>query len=199
MKILYIFLLSLVAATAMAVGKTVFENKTVDFKVTKPEGWQFVTAEADFESLNRIELTQEKYERLMQKYYTTPLVVFMRHPQPFDGLNPSFKVKIRPIDQFKGLKPTQILELFLPYFRKMYEGFSLAQPPTSTQIDGLSAGYMRINYFLTGPGGQVFPTSSEAWIVPRGNYFFMIGAGTRQDESTGTRAEIAEIIASLEL
>ena len=30
--------------------------------------------------------------------------------------------------------------------------------------------------------------------MPRGDYFFMIGAGIRQDERTGTRREIEEIL-----
>lgn len=34
----------------------------------------------------------------------------------------------------------------------------------------------------------------EIWIVPRGDYFFLIGAGTRQDEKTGSRQEIRRIL-----
>jgi hypothetical protein len=40
---------------------------------------------------------------------------------------------------------------------------------------------------------------SELWIVPRGDYFFMIGAGTRQDEKTGTRKEIQEILKTVKI
>ncbi len=58
---------------------------------------------------------------------------------------------------------------------------------------------MRIDYSLTIPDGRFFPTASELWIVPRGDYFFMIGAGTRQDEKTGSRKEILKILNSVEL
>ena len=58
---------------------------------------------------------------------------------------------------------------------------------------------MRIHYSLIIPDGRKFPTSSELWIVPRGDYFFMIGAGTRQDERNGSREEIHEILSTVVL
>jgi len=45
----------------------------------------------------------------------------------------------------------------------------------------------------------VFPTASELWIVPRGDYFFLIGAGTRQDEKTGGRDEIRSILGTVRI
>jgi hypothetical protein len=35
--------------------------------------------------------------------------------------------------------------------------------------------------------------------VPHGDYFFLLGAGTRQDETTGTRAEIRAIVDSVKI
>jgi hypothetical protein len=58
---------------------------------------------------------------------------------------------------------------------------------------------MRINYSLQIPDGRSFPTTSEMWIVPKGNYFYMIGAGTRQDEKTGSRREIRQILDSVKI
>ena len=56
---------------------------------------------------------------------------------------------------------------------------------------------MKIHYSLQVPDGRTFPTTSEMWIVPKGDYFFMIGAGTRQDEKTGSRREIQQIVDSI--
>jgi hypothetical protein len=36
-------------------------------------------------------------------------------------------------------------------------------------------------------------------VVPRGKYFFLIGAGIRQDEKTGSHAEVDGILSSLKL
>ena len=75
----------------------------------------------------------------------------------------------------------------------------MVQEPTDTKVGKLPAAYMRINYSLAIPDGRTFPTASELWIVPRGEYFFMIGAGTRQDGKTGSREEIAKILSNVEL
>jgi hypothetical protein len=66
-------------------------------------------------------------------------------------------------------------------------------------VSGLAGAYVRVHYTLQTAENASFPTASELWIVPRGDFFFMIGAGTRQDEKTGTRAEIASIIQSVKI
>lgn len=43
-------------------------------------------------------------------------------------------------------------------------------------------------------GIGALPITSELWIIPRGDYFFMVGAGTRQDEKTGSRKEVESIL-----
>ena len=48
-------------------------------------------------------------------------------------------------------------------------------------------------------GGDSFPVASEMWIVPRGDYFFIIAGATRQDEKSGPRSEIATIINSIKI
>jgi len=100
---------------------------------------------------------------------------------------------------FNNQDPKHILELVIPQFQKMIEDFTLAQPPTDTVVGTLPAAYMRINYSISNPDGRIFPTATELWAIPRGDYYFMIGAGTRQDEKTGSREEIAEILSSIVL
>lgn len=199
MRIIQVFVFSLLSFGAFAQDTNVFESVTVGFKVIKPSEWQFVTADENLENLKKIQLNDEELQQLMHKYSTAPLVAMMKYPEPFDDLNPSFKVNIKPLGQLKGTDPKKILGLLLPQFQKMFQDFDLAQAPTDTTVGKLPAGYMRINYSLAIPDGRTFPTASELWIVPRGDYFFMIGAGTRQDGKTGSREEISKILSSIEL
>ncbi len=83
-----------------------------------------------------------------------------------------------------------LIQMILPQFKKMFKDFIVVQAPIDVEVGGLKAAYSRFNYSLQIPDGREFPTSSELWIVPRGDYFFIIGAGTRQDEKTGSRDEI---------
>ena len=135
----------------------------------------------------------------MQKYATAPLVAMMKYPEPYDDLNPSFKINIKPLGRLKGIDGKAIVALILPQFQKLLQDYELVQEPVEKEISGLKAGYARLNYTLEIPDGRIFPTTSELWIIPRGDYYFIIGAGTRQDEKTGTRSEIAEILKSLKI
>lgn len=197
MKLVQLLILTLLSSLALAGTPNKFESLTVGFEVTKPLEWKFITAEENLENIKRAKLNDEEFQKRMLKYSTAPLVAIMKYPEPFDDLNPSFKVNIKPLGQLKGADPKQILNIILPQFQKMFQDFSLVQPPIDTKVSGLNAAYMSINYSLAIPDGRTFPTRSEMWIVPRGDFFFIIGAGTRQDEKTGSRKEIQAILNSV--
>lgn len=199
MKVLQLLVLTLFSSIALAGTPNKFESLTVGLEVTKPSEWQFITAEENLENIKKIKLNDAEFHQQMLKYSTAPLVAIMKYPEPFDDLNPSFKVNIKPLGQLKGVDPKQILTLIIPQFQKVFQDFSLVQPPTDTKVSGINAAYMSINYSLAIPDGRIFPTTSEMWVVPRGDFFFIIGAGTRQDEKTGSRKDIQEILNSVVL
>jgi hypothetical protein len=87
----------------------------------------------------------------------------------------------------------------VPQLEKVFRDYELVQAPAITEVAGLEAAYARINYSLETAAGSIFPCTSELWIVPRGDYFFLLGAGTRQDESTGSRNEIQDILRSVKI
>lgn len=186
-------------ASVAAAGDNTFKSVTVGFEVTKPASWQFVTAEQNLENLKNTKLNDEEFHRLMLKYSTAPLVAMMKHPEPFDDLNPSFKVQIKPFGQMKGTDPKQILTMVSGQMKSAFKDFTITQAPTNVVVSGVKSAYMRINYSLQVPDARTFPTTSELWIVPKGDYFFMIGAGTRQDEKTGSRKEIQQILESVKV
>jgi len=199
MKLLQLLILSLLSSFALADTPNQFVSSTVGFEMTKPTEWQFVTAQENLENIKRLKLDDEEFHQKMVKYSTAPLVAIMKYPEPFDDLNPSFKVNIKPLGQLKGIDPKKILGLILPQIQKVFQDFSLVQPPVDAEVSGLKAAYMSINYSLVVPDGRKFPTTSEMWVVPRGDFFFMIGAGTRQDEKTGSRKDIKKILNSIVL
>ena len=196
--LLAVALLMLTGASPPA-DSTVFNNQTAGIQLKRPASWHFATAAQHMENLKAIKLNDEEFHAAMQKYSTAPLVAIMKYPEPFDDVNPSFKVNIKPYGELQGKSPTELIGLFLPQFEKMFKDFTLVQPPTEAVVSGIKSGYMRMNYALEIPDGRTFPTTSELWIVPHGDYFFIIGAGTRQDEKTGSRKEIRGILNSVKI
>lgn len=198
MLLLIMLLVSVGFAIAEEANDT-YTNPTVGISVTKPADWHFFSAEQNLENLKRTKMKDDEFQRFLQLYATAPLVAMTKYPEPFDDLNPSLKVNIRPLGEMSGDNPVKIIELFLPQFDNLFEDFSVVEGPSDTVVSGMKAAYVRIHYSLQTQDKTEFPTCSELWIVPKGSFFFMIGAGTRQDEKTGKREEIAEILASLKI
>jgi hypothetical protein len=194
--------IAILAAAAALVSNVlgddnVFKNVTVGFSVTKPADWQFATLEQHMDNLSRTKLNDEQMQEAMQKYSTAPLVVMMKHPEPFDDLNPSFKANIKPLGTLPGDDPVAIINLMTGPMAKMFKDFKVVEPAAETTVAGLKAAHVRIHYSLAIPDGREFPTASDLWIVPRGKYYFIIGAGMRQDGKTGNREEIEKILSSV--
>ena len=158
-----------------------------------------MTATQNLENIKAVKLPDAEFHAAMQKYATAPLVAMMKYPEPYDDVNPSFKVIIKPLGDLKGKSPEELISLSIPQFQRMFKDFVLVQAPTEGAVSGMKSAYARINYTMEIPDGRTFPTTSELWIVPRGDYFFMIGAGTRQDEKTGTRDEIRAILETVKI
>lgn len=195
-----LLLLASICCSYACAGKSdVFSSPTVGFKVSKPAGWHYVTAEQNLENLKALKLNDEELQAAMQKYATAPLVAMTKFLEPYDDVNPSFKVNIKPYGQLKGKSPGELLSLILPQIERAFKDFDIVQPPTDVEVSGIQSAYARINYTMQVPDGRSFPTTSELWIVPRGGYFFLLGAGTRQDEKTGSRKEIEAILATVKI
>jgi hypothetical protein len=197
MKILYLAVFYLLSNSVLAEQFNVYSNPTAGFSVMKPTAWHYVTAEQNLNSIKATKLDDKEFHAAMIKYATAPMVAMTKHEEPYGDVNPSFKVNIKPLGQFKGKDPKEIIGVMLPQFQKIFKNFELIQPPTSVTVADLSAAYTRINYTMEVPEIGQLPITSELWIIPRGDYFFLVGAGTRQDEKTGSRKEIDSIIKTI--
>lgn len=192
-------ILTLGVSAALAADSAAFNNPTAGFQLTKPAEWSYLTAAQNMDNIKAVKLGDAEFHAAMQKYATAPLVAMTKFPEPFDDVNPSFKVNIKPYGGLKGKPPQEIISLVVPQLQKAFKDFVLVQPPTEVVVSGIASAYVRMNYTMETPDGRTFPTTSELWIVPRGDYFFMIGAGTRQDEKTGSREEIQSILRTVKI
>lgn len=197
--IFYTAVLILSVGSSRAAEPDIFHNPTAGLWITKPAQWNYVTASQNMDNLKATKLSDEEFHAAMQKFATVPLVVMSKFPESFDDVNPSFKVNLKPYGGLKGKTPEEMISLVVPQFQKVFKDFALVQPPTEVLVSNIKSGYARMNFTMEAPDGRTFPTTSELWIVPHGSYFFMIGAGTRQDEKTGSREEIQGILKSVRI
>jgi hypothetical protein len=190
---------ALLAWQVTAAEKDTYTNPTLGFALTKPAEWHFMTAEQNAENLARTKLKDEEFQKLAQKYASAPMVAITKYEEPYDDLNPSLKVNVRPLGNFSADNPTAILEFMAKQLEAVFEDYKVITPPKETKVAGLKSAYLKVHFSMKIPDGRSFPTCSELWVVPRGKHFFMIGAGTRQDEKTGRREEIEKILATIKI
>jgi len=175
----------------------VFFSPTLGLRIAKHPEWYFLTAEQNRENLDRVQLKDEELQELVAKYSTTPLVMIARHQEPYDDLNASLKINARTAGALAGSSGRQLLQLMSGSLKNAFHDFEMVQSPTDVEVGGQPAGYMSMNYSLSVPDGRTFPTNSEMWVVPRGSYFLLIGAGTKQDDPSGSRADIRAMLDTL--
>jgi len=190
--------LALIATVGIAQPTETIVYETLGFKVNKPAGWHTLSAEANAENLQRAFGQGTDLQQAIARNANVPLVAFTKFAEPYPDLNPSFKMNVRPLGALEGKSAREILALILPTLSQAFPDAKIDQQPMDTVIDGQPAGYARVIYTLK-VGTDQFPTASELWIVPRKSHLFIIGAGTRQDERTGTRAEIQSIISTIRI
>ncbi|QSX78941.1 hypothetical protein [Agrilutibacter solisilvae] len=190
-------LLLVAGAATAAEADSHYVNNTVGLQLTKPDGWHYLSAAQNLENLKRTDFGSAEFKQNLVKYTTAPLVVLAQHEEPYDGLNASFKVNLKPF----GAMPRDgkaILQAILPSFRQQFANLEVVTPPTDATVAARPAGHLVINYTLRSAEGGEFPTTSEMWIVPAGDYFFMIGAGYTQGDAA-TRAQIQDALESIQL
>jgi hypothetical protein len=163
--------------------------------VPLPE-WHVVSAKENAENLRSVEMDDKQFQELAIRYANSPVVALSKYKEPYEDLNPSFKVNVRPSGAFAGKSPSEILAAALPTFSRAFSDLKVQEGPRPTKVAGHEAAYARLAYTMRA-GGAAFPTISEVWIVPRGPIMLMIGTGTRADERNGTRAEVLQLVDSL--
>lgn len=190
---------TLAAFPVFAGEPEIFRNPTARLELTKPADWHFMTADQNQANLAATEFSDAELKAQIAKYATVPMVVIVKHREPYPDLNPSFKINMRPLGQLPADDPKAIMTALVPMLQRVSADAKVVDGPREVQVDGLKGAYLRIDYTLRTAEGGAYPTASELWIVLRGEYMFMIGGGTRQDEKTGTRVELRSIVDSLKL
>ena len=175
-----------------------YSNPTLGFSMRKPGSWHYLTAEQHRENLKRSDFADPKFKELVTRYARTPFLAITKYKEPHDDLNPSVRVNAREAGNLKGMAPEKVVELMASGFARMFKDYAAAEGPLATNVSGHPAGYMRVNYTHEA-GGVAWRTTSELWIVTRGDLVFIIGAGTRQDEKSGTRKEVRGIIDTIKI
>lgn len=190
----------LVCAPAVAQDANLFESATAGFSLKKPTGWRFASLEQVTKNRASVRLNDEELEKLVQQQATAPLVVMTKHEEPFDGLNPSFQVLIRPLPaSLAGATPKQILELVLPSVQKAYQDFARESPIREFTMSSHAAAESVATYTVRTKEGGVFPTRGRMIVVPRGQFMFLMSASAPPEGEDQSNEAFESVLSSISI
>ena len=176
-----------------------FANEQLGISITKPKDWHFSPVELKAKNLESTQMDDQQLQELLQKHAQVPLVLMTRYHEPYDDLNPSIKILVKPLPNPERFDPVDALEFMLSPVKRAYQDAKIVQAPEIVMLGKHRSAYAKVHYSLKTKDGKSFPTCSELWVVPHGDYCLIIGAGSNQQNDAAEHVEIAKAIESLEL
>lgn len=174
-----------------------FVSSAVGLSLRKPSSWYFKPTAWSRVNMDDIEFKDDSFGELVRKYATEPLVVVTRYEETTDRLNPIFRVVFRPLGQLKNMSPEDVAKMSVKALPEIYEDFELVGGVESTEVSGYPAAHYVATFTVTNAEGARFPTRSEAWIVKRGAYVFIVGGAGPTEGADESSSEFAQIVRSI--
>lgn len=176
-----------------------YNHPVLGFSIKYSSSWFPISIDDYYSNLNKVKLNDEEFNQLLIKNASIPFFAISKFKEPYEDLNPSLKINTKPYGNLQGQPLELIIKLFISQFEKVFLDFKVQQDPIKTILNKKEVVYSKFFYTMKSQDGTLFKTCSELWLIDKGQYFYMIGAGTKQDESNCKREEILNFLNSVEL
>lgn len=177
-----------------------FCSETVGFGIVKPRAWVFASVESDAANRRRASLGNDALDQRIREHGAAPLVVILKHAEPFTALNPTVKIALRPLGKLANSPPREIAEVVVAGMKQMVRSFELDSEIEDTRVAGQPAARFRARFSVEALEQQVsYPVLSRSWLIPRGPDLFIVSMSGPTSGEDISEAEFARILSSIEL
>lgn len=185
----------LASAPAGAENPPVFYSRAAGFQIKRPMSWHWLT---DVEALNNQvpqRLSDAELAKLLGKRPALVLVQIGMHEEPYAGLNPSIEVSIQPLRTLASPAPVEALAPIAEKLKKDFPDLTVIDAPQPATVGGRPGARMKARYTTTLDGKSV-QVLERIWLVPRGEFAFLIGASGPAEGPEVAEAAIAGALAA---
>jgi hypothetical protein len=182
-----------------ALDKNEFANSALGFRMRKPDGWMYLSAETVQALRGQERLQDPELEQIVRRYATAPLVVMTKYPEPYADLNPTVAVKVESVGSRMDVSPVTLLEMTIGVMERAYRDFTVTEGVVVTTVDGLEAAYMKADHLVMDAEGTEYASRSRIWLVPRGQFMFLIAMTGPQDGPDVSEEEFSTVLASIDI
>ncbi|HKK15015.1 MAG TPA: hypothetical protein VKA14_10165, partial [Gammaproteobacteria bacterium] len=171
-----------------------FENPALGFEITRPDHWHFASRQAGTAPSPRSR-QPEAVARFLSRHPRGALVTITRHREPYPAPNPTVQVALRPLGAFAGADPKMLMAGLTAPLEQSLKGFRVTRPAADVTIAGLPAVHMAFSYLpRNAPHTRV---GNDLWVVPRGDYYFLVGAAVPPRDAARTRQDVRRMVGSI--
>ncbi len=167
--------------------------------MAKPASWVFATLDAEEANRRRVSVSNEATDEQLRRA-AAPLVVILRHPLPYDKVNPTVKVVLRPAGSLGAKSPREIGSTLAREMQRAIPGFELEGEVSEVMVGGRRGAHFRARFLVADiERGMKYAVLSRTWIVPRGDELFLIGMSGPTEGEDLSEAEFKQILESIEI
>ncbi len=198
--LLIFFLFTSPSCYAEAEGdENTFHSPTAGFTIVKPGNWHFLSAERIMENRGSVRLKDKELEKMVRERAQLPLVAITRYAEPYNDLNPSVQVILRPLGELQGKPPVELLDILMGGFEQVFADFTVQEQPGKTTVGRLNAAQARIAYTISGPDDREYVAISRIWVIPRGSFIFLMSMGTPPDKEDEVVKDFEKMLSSIKI
>jgi hypothetical protein len=185
------------ATVEAKVDADLFRSDAARIEMKKPKGWRFSTVESALANRANVKMKDEEFQKALESSGATPIMVVMKHEEPYDKLNPAIQMIVRGAGPLEGKSGVEILTLVEPVLKSQFENCTTVDTVRATTVGGQTGARMTLRYTLKTPDGREFPTQSTIVMIPRGKVLYQIGFSGPPEGDDAVAAVIDPALASV--
>lgn len=206
-KIIILVLILILSFTAFPEGskQITYLNNMIGLTFEYPNSWNVITLSDYITEVSENKERKLSDEEINNIKENMPAFGILKYKEPVDFYNPSIIITLIPYDS--GEKENDLKKLtamYLNYQEKNLKNFSLLEQAKKYKLGNVNSSYSKFNYTynFNETDHLIF---EEVWFIHIGKitgedaYFLQIEASTLENEGTGTRKEIYDILNTIRI
>ncbi|OWQ86180.1 hypothetical protein CDN99_20285 [Roseateles aquatilis] len=184
------------AATAGAqnAGEERLGSASLGVSIVKPKDWHIRSSNETLALAKMLKPSDPEAERRWRDAMRAPLVVVAKYPAAHQGLNPAFRVDVKPYGSVpSNASGAAIVEAMANMLKANFKDMQVEKGPLDLSLKGQKAGYIKLNYVNVSTTGFRFPTTAEFWAIPRKDHYVVLG-GSYGTGDAAVEADMAAIV-----
>ena len=185
------------ATATVTIDSDLFRSDAARIEMKKPKGWRFSTVETALANRAKVKLKDEEFQKALEANGATPIMVVMKHEEPYEKLNPAIQMIVRAAGTLEGKTGVEILTVVEPVLKTQFENCTTVDTVRATTVGGQTGARMTLRYTLKTPDGREYPTQSTIVMIPRGKVLYQIGFSGPPEGDDAVAAVIDPTLASV--